>query len=139
MGLAFSSSQLLPIFFLGTFLLLIFFTCWLVFIYRRGLSVSCGCFGANSSLVNKMDIIRNIIFMGITMIGFFATRVTTNILFPSSPWILIVEIGLAMGIMVLYLLRYQSIHPKISSATNGPPIGIAMMRKHPRTSLASKQ
>lgn len=71
LGLLFDDSWSLPISFLGAFLLLSIFTIWLARVYKQKLDIQCGCFGNSPSSIKRSDIIRNLIIMGISSLGFF--------------------------------------------------------------------
>ncbi len=121
LNLIFSTRWFLPLTFVGTFLLLGVFTFWLVSVYRRKLNVQCGCFGGNTSSVDKGSIIRNAVLMGIAVLGFLFSLKTTSI-FPSfSLWTLIpVVIFAAIALFVLLrqhaALQPTNIRPSFASA-----------------------
>lgn len=115
LGLIFSTTWLLPMAFVGTFLLLGIFTFWLILAYRRDSSIKCGCFGGSNTPVNKQSIVRNIIFMGLSLLGFFSTHLSSSILPYLSLWTLVVGIVLA-GCAMLLLLIHRTATLEISNS-----------------------
>jgi hypothetical protein len=123
-SLVFSSSAWLPVAFVGTFLLLGGFTIWLASVYRRKLQVQCGCFGASHVHINKGSILRNLLFMGVSVIGFFVTFSTPGILPSSSNWIFAIDAILAVGTLLIFLKHLSQEHgthsvSHIASGTQG--------------------
>ena len=102
-SLIFSTAWSLPVSFAGTFLLLGAFTGWQVLVYQRKLHVQCGCFGASHAHVNKKSILRNFIFMGISVTGFFVALVTPGMPLILSGWIIAVDTIMAIGTLLLFL------------------------------------
>ena len=78
------------------------FTLWLIVVYRRRLSLQCGCFGAHSSIVSMKSIIRNSVLMGIAILGFISALFSTSLLPLPSSWTLVMGVTLAGCVMVLF-------------------------------------
>lgn len=94
----------------GVIVLLSIFTSWLYWMYARKISLHCGCFGPARSSINEKNIIRNLVFVGIAVLGLFLTFHTPG-LFPSVPlWGFIVTLVLAGGMVPLMIWR---LHPSL--------------------------
>ena len=118
----FSTGWLLPLSFAGTFLLLGGFTVWLISVYRRKLHVQCGCFGASHAHVNKGSILRNLIFMGMAVIGFFVALSTPGILSSSSMWIFAIDFILVVSTLLVFLKQLPREHEDSSTSHLVPEI-----------------
>lgn len=102
--LLFHTSWLLPVAFLATALLLTIFIAWMVWVYLRKIHVQCGCFGAGSSNVNFGGVVRNVILIGVSALGWILSRSTTSLLPPASLWVL--ALSLTLVVIVCYV-RFQ--------------------------------
>lgn len=105
-ALTFSTPWSLPLSFVGTFLLLGAFTGWLTSVYQRKLNVQCGCFGASHAHVNKVSILRNLVFLAIAVVGFFLALATQSMLPSFSVWTLFMDVFLAICATLLMLRHH---------------------------------
>jgi hypothetical protein len=118
LGLVLSIQGMLPFVFCGTFLLLGAFTGWLISVYRRQLNVECGCFGASRAKVGKGSIIRNVVLMGISAVGFFLSLYSSSIL--PTPSLLIFMISAIVAGAVVFMLcnrdMFKRTHQNVSTS-----------------------
>jgi len=119
-SLTFSTSWSLPFACIGTLVLLGAFTGWLALVYFRKLPIQCGCFGASTSNVSAGSIVRNLILMGVSALGFFLA-LHTNSIFPSpSMWVLVagfVLVGSAILLMIRRLQESQRVSRSVATSS----------------------
>lgn len=115
LGLVFSTPWSLPIAFVGSAFLLGIFTFWQISVRRRHLSVQCGCFGPHNSPVTRKSIARNLLFIGIALLGLFSTRFSTSILPSLSSWTFVAGIVLAGSAIFLFVRRQSATVQNASS------------------------
>src|SRR5689334_11158032 len=73
--LMFSQGKLLSLgFSMGSFLLFIF-TVALVAVLIRKINTPCNCFGASTAPVSQYDVIRNVVFIIISILGIYLSRI----------------------------------------------------------------
>lgn len=105
--LIFSVPWSLLLSFTGAFVLLGGFTGWLTWIYYQKIPTQCGCFGKSSSNVEVSNIFRNLVFMGISALGFFLTMHTTSSLPTPSLWTQIAGFVIVLSITLFMMQRLR--------------------------------
>lgn len=104
-ALVMSGSSVLPMTFGATAILLGVFTAWMIWVYRRGLQLTCGCFGTGSADIGPRTIVRNTVLIILALGGgVLATRAHSPLPEPSI-WLAIVVSSLGLCIMLALALR----------------------------------
>lgn len=102
LGLVFDISSLLPFFLILTGGLLSVFTLWMLIVSLRRLHLQCGCFGPGRSEINRWSILRNIVFIALSVGGLIATFQARSPLPVPSLWMLVTVLSGGMCIMLLW-------------------------------------
>lgn len=78
------------------------FTAWMVWVYARGLRVRCGCFGHASTVVGPRGIERNLVLLGLALVGLLLAWRTSSPLPGPSLWmgITITATGLCAALLI---------------------------------------
>lgn len=102
-GLIFTWSLLLV--WIGVLCLLGVFTGWITWMYARKISLHCGCFGQARSAIGRGNIIRNLVFLGVAVLGLFLTWQQTASLLPSPPFWVLLPVLVIIGCLLLLMTR----------------------------------
>ena len=100
-GLVLNTPQFLPLVLLATAILFGIFTLWMISVSIRGLRVKCGCFGAGEAAIGSGTILRNILLLVITIIGFVLSLHTQSLLPQPSFWMVMIVFSLGMCLILI--------------------------------------
>lgn len=103
--LVLSTARSLTVTMVAALVLLSVFTIWMIWVYARGLRLTCSCFGASGSDVGLRSITRNGVLIVVAAIGVF---LSTHALspFPSSSLWMSVTIG-SVGMAIMLFLAFR--------------------------------
>jgi len=108
-NLIFSTPETLLISMTGTLVLLSIFTGWLMFVYVRKMRITCGCFGDISASVTKGTLFRNVLLMGLAILGIVLAKSVPSVVPASTTWNMVLSIALSGGAILLLLERQYAL------------------------------
>lgn len=99
------STEFIIIGYLLGIILLSFFILFIINVIRKQLPISCNCFGYSSLIINRGDVIRNIILLCIAFIGAYVNTLTQYVVADSpidrSMHILLIILSLNIALLII--------------------------------------
>jgi hypothetical protein len=111
LALLLSSRLWLPFTMVVSVVALLTFTAWMIFVYAKGLQVTCGCFGTGESVVGYRSIFRNLILIGVGLLGFALSLSVVSPLPSLSLWLVITVTSMALIVMLVQ--AFYNVRPKL--------------------------
>lgn len=86
--------------------LLVFFSLWIAWVFARGISIRCGCFGASQRSLGLRSLARNLALLSLASLAIWLERANTNWLL-SHPTVnaAVVVTSIAMAVSLLVAFR----------------------------------
>jgi hypothetical protein len=87
-------------------LLLVLFTGWQGWVLGNKFHIACGCFGSSAIVVNKWNVLRNIVLLGIACTGFVLSLITTSLILVAPFWLITTCLLVVVSGTGLKIMRY---------------------------------